>query len=499
MSKYIYILPEIIMAIYALFAVLVGVFNQKNKKLAGNIFSFNAILFLVILYILLYINTHSKFSTHSLFNKAYIFDHISYIFKVLTCLICFSVSLIGYNNYQTINSENASFELPILVILSTIGIFLMISGADLITVYLGLELSSLALYILVSFNHNSEKSTEAGVKYFVLGALASGILLFGASLLYGFSGSTNFAEIFTKINSFDGIKNFPPAFILGLVLFFSGLFFKLSLAPFHMWAPDVYEGATKLVLSFIATAPKIGSLAVLIKIISGLNSEIYKPIQMIFIVVSILSMLVGAFGGLMQSNIKRLIAYSGIANMGYLLISVLVGSEKSVQASIIFTVIYMVSTIGLLSILTLLKRNNSEDLCLTSDFSGLSKTNPYIAVAVAIFLFSIAGIPPFAGFLAKFVVFKQAIMSKFYTLAVIGVVASVVACFYYLRIIKFMYFDNLKQGYLKLVNDNINITLKILIIFCTGFTLLLFLFFDNFVFAVSPSPKIADDITLQGI
>jgi len=481
MANYIYILPEIILAVFALVMTVFGVFRQNCNKTTQVIFGLNTILFVALIYIFFLIDKGAKTNLTFLFDDSFVFSHQIFILKSIVCAAVSAVNIIalGNSNFAGENSRKI-FEFPVLITLATIGIFIMISAVDLMGIYLGLELSSLAMYVLVAMNRDNEKATEAGTKYFILGALASGILLYGASLIYGFSGSTNIADLVYLLSKIETIKEASPALVLGIVLLFCGMFFKLSLAPMHFWAPDVYQGSSKIVLAFISTAPKVAIVAVLIRFISHFSGEVEKQFEMIIAIVAVLSMLVGSFAGLVQENIKRLIAYSGIANMGYLMIAVLLSDKESIDAAVIYLTIYIITGLGLMAIISVLNKNNSEDTENISDFAGLSKLNPYYAAGLAILLFSLAGIPPMAGFWAKFVVFKQAINAKLYVLSVIGVVTSVVAAYYYLRIIKLMYFDDIKPGVTKLVADDVLNINKLLIAAIVIFTLTLFLYFDSF-------------------
>lgn len=489
MKDLIYIIPEIILSIYALLALVHGVFSKNNNKASRFILTINSFIFLFFLYVLFFIEYKTKAASVIIMNGAFLFDHSTFIFKSITSIAAAIICIIALNNTATSSNQDGTklFEFPILIVLSVIGVFLMISAIDLISIYLGLELSSLALYVMVALNRDNEKATEAGVKYFVLGALASGLFLYGASFLYGFSGTTNLEFIFEKISSFEDIKSVPPAFILGFVLLFTGLFFKLSLVPFHMWAPDVYHGSSKVVLSFLAAIPKIAIISVLLKFTTSIKTDIYQSIQPIFVVVAIASMLVGSFAALKQANIKRLIAYSGIANMGYLLIAVLVSNNSSTQVALVYIAIYLVATLGIFAILTLLKKDTGEELVLINDLSGFSKSHPYYASLLAIFMFSLAGIPPLSGFWGKFMIFKHAFSQNFYLIALIGVLTSVVSCFYYLKIIKSAFFDAVLEGQKKIILLKPNKPLKLFIFLAFIFNLFLFIYFDDFYSALQTS------------
>ncbi len=333
------------------------------------------------------------------------------------------------------------FEYPILMLFATLGMMMMISANDLIALYLGLELQSLSLYVVAAIRRDSLRSTEAGLKYFVLGALSSGMLLYGASLIYGFSGTTNFetlADVFAETTA----AGHGPSFgiIVGLVFLLSGLAFKISAVPFHMWTPDVYEGAPTPIAAFFASAPKVAAIALLARIMMGPFIEFVAQWQQIVVVISIASMVLGAFAAIYQTNIKRLMAYSSIGHVGYALVGLAAGTEEGLRGLIVYMSIYVIMNLGAWGCILCMRQKqvmveNIEDL------KGLSKSRPVMALALAIFMFSMAGIPPLAGFFGKLYVFLAAIEAGLYALAVIGVLSSVVGAFYYLRIVKLMYFD----------------------------------------------------------
>ena len=327
-----------------------------------------------------------------------------------------------------------NFEYAILVMLSTVGMMVLISAADLIMLYLGLELMSLALYVVAASDRDNAKSTEAGLKYFVLGALSSGMLLYGASLIYGFTGTVSFAGIAAAA------KEGSIGLVFGLVFLLAGLCFKVSAVPFHMWTPDVYEGAPTPVTAFFASAPKVAALAVFTRVALTAFPGIAVQWQQVVVFVSIASMALGAFAAIGQTNIKRLMAYSSIGHMGFALVGLAAGTAEGAQGVLIYAAIYVTMTLGTFAIILAMRRNG-QALESLSDFAGLSQTNPTLAFFMAMLLFSLAGVPPLAGFFAKYYVFVAAIKSGLFTLAVIGVLASVVGAYYYLYIIKLMYFD----------------------------------------------------------
>ncbi len=434
------ILPEIFLSITAMVLLLVGAFSQTEKT-TKVILTLTGIAFLVAIYLLVYVSDNALQSRTLLFNEAYIYDDFSNALKMLMSALAVGVVIISANDKNYAGGNKKCFEFPILLLLGVTGAFLLVSASDLLLMYLGLELLSLSSYVMVAINRDSEKSTEAAVKYFVLGALASCLILFGASLIYGFIGSTNLTDISIEFLFADSMKELTPAVTIGVVLTIIGFFFKISAAPMHMWAPDVYEGATKSVLSFISTIPKIAAIGFIIRLTAIFSNEIYGSFGMIFAIVAGLSMLVGAFAALKQDNIKRLLAYSSIANIGFVMIAISIGGQEAYESAILYISIYAVSVIGLIALITSVLKND-EDFSDIPSLAGLSKTAPLHALSFAILLFSVAGIPPLAGFWAKFYVFVHAIDKGFYTLAVTGIISSVVACFYYLRIIKVMYFDS---------------------------------------------------------
>ncbi len=338
------------------------------------------------------------------------------------------------------------FEYPVLVLLATAGMMMMISANDLITLYMGLELQSLALYVVAAFRRDDVRSSEAGLKYFVLGALSSGMLLYGASLIYGFTGSTNFTEIAVVAKATGAGQN--VGLIFGLVFLMVGLAFKISAVPFHMWTPDVYQGAPTPVAAFFSAAPKVAAMALMLRVLLGAFGGITTQWQQIVIFLALASMIFGAVAAIGQTNIKRLLAYSSIANMGFALVGLAAGTEKGAESVLVYMAIYVVMTLGAFACVLGMRRDGGavEDI---GELSGLSETNLPMAAALGLLMFSLAGIPPLAGFFAKFEVFLAAVNAKLWPLAVLGVVASVVAAYYYLRIVKIMFFDDKKPGFLR--------------------------------------------------
>ena len=425
MYSIVYILPEIFLSLSIMFLLMLGVFIKK---------SFNLVYLLTILSLIfaiaLILNQPDEII--KIFNDSYIIDRLSIFMKVLTLSFCLFV-LLSSKDYVKSNSID-KIEYPIIILSSTLGMVLMISSYDLIVFYLGLELQSLSLYILASFKRNNEKSTEAGLKYFVLSALASGLLLYGCSLIYGFTGSTNFEIISTNLNEAN------TGAVFGIVFIIVGLAFKVSAVPFHMWTPDVYEGSPTSVTSFFALVPKIAAISVFIRFMYVPFINVIDQWQTIIIFLSIASMILGAVAAIGQNNIKRLMAYSTIGHMGYALAGLATGTNQGIQSTIVYLTIYLVMNLGAFGCIFMMKRENVfyENI---DDLSGLSKNHPILAISFLIILFSLAGIPPLAGFFAKFYIFMAVIEAKMYTLAIIGLVTTVISAFYYLRIIKVIYFD----------------------------------------------------------
>ncbi len=423
-------LPEILLACGAMVLMMVGVFTRAERALPI-VYIFSLVALLVVGMGLLTL----RGQTLSAFNGQFVSDDFAVFMKLLVILGSF-LTLIMSQSY--IRRENmARFEYPILVLFATVGMMMMISANDLIALYLGLELQSLSLYVLAAFNRDTTRSSEAGLKYFVLGALSSGMLLYGCSMIYGFAGTTSFddlAKVLTGSNSASG------GLIVGIVFLIAGLAFKISAVPFHMWTPDVYEGAPTSITAFFAVAPKIAAISLFVRVMVDPFGDLLSEWRQVIVFISILSMVLGAFAAIAQTNIKRLMAYSSIGHMGYALIGLAAGGTNGVQGIILYMAIYLAMNTGTFACILCMCRKG-EMVEKISDLAGLSKSNPMLAAALLIFMFSMAGVPPLAGFFGKFYIFLAAIEAQLYTLAIIGVIASVVGAFYYLRIVKIMYFD----------------------------------------------------------
>ena len=456
MQTIIYILPELFISIAIMFLLMIGIFVKKSFKLV-NLLTILTLLFAIALVV----NQPNEIT--KIFNESYIIDRLSIVMKVLTLLFCLFVLLSSKDYIKSNNIDK--IEYPIIILASTLGMILMISSYDLIIFYLGLELQSLCLYILASFKRDDQRSTEAGLKYFVLSALASGLLLYGCSLIYGFTGSTNFEIISKNLNS----ENSGAVF--GIVFIVVGLAFKVSAVPFHMWTPDVYEGSPTSVTSFFALVPKIAAISVFIRFMFVPFINVIDQWQIIIIFLSVASMVLGAVAAIGQSNIKRLMAYSSIGHMGYALAGIATGTNLGVQSTIIYLIIYLVMNLGAFACIFMMKRENIfyENI---NDLSGLTKNHPMLALSFLIILFSLAGIPPLAGFFAKFYVFMAVIEAKMYALAIIGLVTTVISAFYYLRIIKVIYFDKPKKPF----QENDDWGLKVSLILSSILILIYFIY-----------------------
>ena len=461
------VLPEIFISISIMFLLVLGVFKKDSSKLIFNIS-------LIVLFITLIITFNETFAINrkTLFNDSVVIDYMSSLMKIMTLIATFLVLVISSSYLKT--TKIFKIEYPILILSSVLGMLIMISSNDLIVFYMGLELQSLALYVLATFNRDKLKSSEAGLKYFVLSALSSGLLLYGCSLVYGFSGSTNFDIISNQLNSNEYVLTFGIVFIL------VGLAFKISAVPFHMWAPDVYEGSPTSVTLFFTMVPKIAALTVFIRFLYVPFLNLIDQWQMIIIFLSLASMIFGAIAAIGQTNIKRLIAYSSIGHVGYTLAGLATGTNEGIQSSIIYITIYIVMNLALFSGLLMLRRNNQyyEDI---EDLSGLSKNHPLLSISLLIVLFSLAGIPPLAGFFAKFYIFKAVLEESMYFLAIVGLLSTVISAFYYLRIIKIIYFDNQKDQY---DNDH-SLWLKFTITLSTILVLIYFIFPSQLIDLVS--------------
>ena len=419
--------PELALGVGAMLLLMLGAYSGERSAADIN---GSAVLLLAAAGLVLLLVPAGRYV---LFGGSFVLDDYARFLKLLT-LLGSAGALVLSLDYLTL-AKQQKFEYGVLFLLATLGMLLLISAADLIALYLGLELMSLSLYVVAASDRDNLRSTEAGLKYFVLGALSSGMLLYGASLIYGFTGTVAFTGIAKAAGQGAGI-----GLIFGLVFLFVGFCFKISAVPFHMWTPDVYEGAPTPVTAFFAAAPKVAAIAIFVRATVVAFPGITHEWQQIVVFVSIASMALGAFAAIGQRNIKRLMAYSSIGHMGFALVGLAAGTAEGVQGVLVYMSIYVAMTLGTFAVILSMRRNDRY-IETIGDLAGLSRTHPVMAFFLGVLLFSLAGIPPLAGFFAKYFVFLAAIKAGLYVLAVIGVLTSVVGAYYYLAIVKIMYFD----------------------------------------------------------
>jgi len=462
------IMPEIILVIFALIQIVVAaVIPNRDVRAYGLLSVLGFILAGCALYCperLQHLTNNGDLSSYA-FGHMLVDDGLARFVKLMV-LIAASLSIMLSWSYLE-QEKLAQPEYPVLITLATLGMMLMVSASDMLALYVGLELQSLSLYVLAAWRRDDAKSSEAGLKYFVLGALSSGLLLYGISLIYGYAGSTDFVNLAFALR--DAAT--PPLGILfGMVFVCAALAFKVSAVPFHMWTPDVYEGAPTPVTAFFASAPKVAALALFMRLLLQPFSGLIHQWDQIVVFIAVASMILGSFAGVAQTNIKRMMAYSSIANVGFALVGLAVISKSGIQALLIYLAIYYLNTLGAFGIIMCLRRQGKmvEQI---SDLSGLSKTNPLLALAMVVFMFSLAGVPPLAGFFGKYFIFLAAVKAHMVPLAVIGVLTSVVSAFYYLRIIKVMYFDEPMQPIDPLPDWGVKFVIVVTALFMLLFTL----------------------------
>lgn len=426
-------LPELVLAVAGLFILIGGVIPKRDMTFPVTMAVVGAMVLAAAL-------TLAQ-PEGTAFGGQYVADSFSRFMKLLAILgaALGIVMAMDWNRKEGI----ARFEFPVLVLFATVGMMVMISANDLMALYMGIELLSLPLYVIASIDRDNPRSAEAGLKYFVLGALASGLLLYGASLVYGFTGTTNFDRIAEALSSPQGVSS---GVIVGIVFIIAALAFKVSAVPFHMWTPDVYEGAPTPVTAFFAAAPKVAAVALLTRVLAGPFGDVTAQWQQVIILASLGSMVLGAFAAIGQQNIKRLMAYSSIGHIGFALMGLAVGGEAGLRGTLVYMAIYLFMNVGAFAVLVAMRRDGRA-VEGVDDLAGLARTDPGMALAMAIFMFSMAGVPPLAGFFGKLYVLLPAVQGGFWTLAVVGVLASVVSAYYYLRIIKVMYFDAPKPAF----------------------------------------------------
>jgi len=463
------VLPEIVLAVGAMALLMLGAYRGQRAT------SLVVALAVVLLALTGVLEICLPAGKHVTFGGSFIVDNYARFLKVLALIgsgatLLLSLEFLGHESRRI-------FEYAILILISTVGMMVLISAGDLIMLYLGLELMSLALYVVAASNRDNVKSTEAGLKYFVLGALSSGMLLYGMSLIYGFTGTVSF----TGVSAAAKAGSIGVAF--GIVFVLAGLCFKVSAVPFHMWTPDVYEGAPTPVTAFFASAPKVAAMAVFVRVVLSAFPNVMHEWQQIVVFVAIASMALGSFAAIGQRNIKRLMAYSSIGHMGFALVGLAAGTAEGAQGVVLYLAIYVAMTLGSFAVIITMKRNG-QAVEQISDFAGLSRTNPVLAFFFAMLLFSLAGVPPLAGFFAKFYVFIAAIKAGLFTLSVVGVLCSVVGAFYYLNIIKVMYFDEPAGAV-----DPMRIELRTVLAIAGIFNLLFFVYPGPLVSAATAAAK----------
>ena len=427
------ILPEIFLSLYVMVALVGAVYTSKDE-IAQKVTWLTAFVFILLAFWMIF----SEAQTEIAFGGMFINDAFSRFSKIII-LLSGAVVLIMGQDYMG-RRGFLKFEYPLILAFSVVGMMVMVSAGDLMAFYMGLELQSLALYIIVAFKRDSLKSTEAGLKYFVLGALSSGLLLYGSALTYGYSGTTLFNGILENVN----VNSPPIGLLFGLALVIAGLAFKVSAVPFHMWTPDVYEGAPTPVTAFLATVPKMAAICLFMRVMFDAFGNILGDWQQIIVLISILSMFLGAFAAIGQNDFKRLLAYSSIAHMGYALIGLAAGTEFGVQSVLEYMTIYITMTIGVFAILMSMQRDG-QSVTEIASLRMISQTDPGKAIALLILLFSLAGVPPMLGFFAKFEVLRAAINADLIYLAIMGVLASVIGAFYYLKIVYLIYFGEVPE------------------------------------------------------
>jgi len=423
-------LPEVFLACAGMILLMLGVFRGNSGTrlvLSLTVACFTLAFFMIAV---------SMGRSEQALGGLFIADAFGDFMKLLV-LAGSAVTLIMSMRYIE-REDMARFEYPVLILFATLGMLLMISANDMLSLYLGLELQSLSLYVVAAFRRDHLRSSEAGLKYFVLGALSSGMLLYGISMIYGFAGTTSFVALAAQ---FEGAAAAPIGLIVGIVFLAAGLAFKISAVPFHMWTPDVYEGAPTPVTAFFATAPKMAAVALIVRVMVGPFGDLVDQWQQIIWFISIASMVLGALAAISQTNIKRLMAYSSIGHIGYALIGLAAGTEQGINGILLYMTIYIVMNLGTFAVILCMRQKDTM-MERIDDLKGLSKTNPAMALSLAIFMFSMAGIPPLVGFFGKFYIFLAAIQAELYVLAVVGVLSSVIGAYYYLRIVKLMYFDD---------------------------------------------------------
>jgi len=455
-------LPEVFLALAATALLMIGVYRASSS---ARLVLVGAVTCLAMTFVLIWVGSGVRVTA---FSDLFVRDRFGDFMKMLVVI---GAGLTTVMALRYIEHEKMSrFEFPVLLLFATLGMMMMVSANNLMSLYLGIELQSLALYVVAAFRRDDLRSSEAGLKYFVLGALSSGMLLYGCSLIYGFAGTTSFDDLATVFaGAAAGGGAVPIGLVVGLVFLSAGLAFKISAVPFHMWTPDVYEGAPTAVTAFFATAPKVAAMALFVRVLMGPFGGLVDQWQQIVVFIALASMILGALAAISQTNIKRLMAYSSIGHVGYALVGLAAGSIEGVRGVAVYLAIYIFMNVGTFACI-LCMRQKDRMVERIEDLKGLSKTDPLMAMAMAVFMFSMAGIPPLAGFFGKLFVFQAAINAGLYSLAIIGVLTSVVGAFYYLRIVKYMYFDEAEESFDRPVGREMS-----LILAATGLVIVFFI------------------------
>ena len=441
--------PELFLAVAGMVLLMFGAFRGENSARSVSWLAVGAFVVTGVLVLA------GPGGTTTAFGAQFVVDDFAVFAKILL-LAGAALALILAVPYN-LREGITQFEFPILIMFAVLGMMMMVSANDLMTLYLGIELQSLALYVVAAIRRDNLRSSEAGLKYFVLGALSSAILLYGMSLVYGFAGTTNFT-VLAEVFAADSEPSIGV--IVGIVFVAAGLAFKVSAVPFHMWTPDVYEGAPTPVTAFFAVAPKIAAVALFVRVMLEPFGALVVEWQQVIWFISLASMLLGSFAAIVQTNIKRLMAYSSIGHMGFVLVGLAAGNEQGVTGILLYLTIYLFMNIGTFGCILAMRRQGRmvEDI---NSLAGLSTTNPMMALALAIFMFSMAGIPPLGGFFAKLFVFRAAIDAELYVLVVAGLLTSVVGAFYYLRIVKLMYFDEAAEPFDRVLGREISVIVSV--------------------------------------
>jgi len=457
MSLYYPAIAEIFLAGMSILFVLVAAFGGEDRK-AASLMRKLTIASFVVAGLLIVSYGHMP---NLAFGALFVTSPFMVFMKLLVLAGAGIILLLAQNQVSSDRMDRPEF--PLLVLLSVLGMLVLISANDLMVLYMGIELQSLPLYVIAAMQRDSIRSSEAGLKYFLLGALSSGLLLYGASLIYGFTGSTNYAEIAA---AFSGGAS--EGAVIGIVFLVAGMAFKISAAPFHMWTPDVYEGSPTIVTAFFAVAPKLAAMALFLRVSYGMLGTTTESWQQVVVAIALASMMIGALGAIMQTDLKRLMAYSSIAHMGYALVGLSSATPQGISAVMVYMAIYVVSSLGIFGIILTLS-HDGKAVTKINDLAGYSRTHPIMAASMLIFLFSMAGIPPFGGFFGKWFVFSAAVNAGYVPLAIFGVLTSVIGAFYYIRIIKVMYVDELENT----LDDNKRSTHTLVIITMAAITALL--------------------------